>query len=257
MKFIGLISFFIIFKANAFTLNNNASMAFGHDEVQVNVASGFCTNLGINDSELLSIVSDAVEFWNHSPTSRIKLREGNLTSVSANYHTGLICNTGTSCDPNPTLAVSNDILLSCNNNATNFPSSGVLAVTVPNNYTSSTIIGSLVMLNDLSTNQFQSKSRDEKVAIIAHELGHAIGLGHSPVRDSLMYYAVVPLRRSLGQDDIDGITYLYPKQQPISCGTITDNKPNMFWPGIFIGFALSLLAAYALKLRPRITHSRS
>lgn len=257
MKFIFIFISLIFIKAYAFTLNNNASMAFGENEVRVNVAAGFCSNLGIDDNELLSIVNDAVEFWNHSPTSRLKIRGGGLKSVSANFHTGLICNSGTSCDPNPALAVSSDILLSCNNNASNFPSNGVLAVTVPNNYTNTTILGSLMLLNDQSNNPFQSKTRDEKVAIIAHEMGHAIGLGHSPVRDSLMFYAVVPLRRSLGQDDIDGITYLYPKEQPVSCGTISDISKKNTISGFFIGFIISILLAYALKLRPRIAHSRS
>ena len=242
--------------AFAFTLNNSASLVFNHDEVKVNIANITCTNIGIDAIELKSIVADAVnQYWNNSPTSRLKLRAGSIISAAAGYGTDLICNASTSCDPNPALAVASDILITCNTNATNFSSSAILAVTVPNNVTDKNIIGSLVMINDRPGNQFASKSRDEKISIIAHELGHAFGLGHSPVKDSLMYYSTVNMRTNLGQDDIDGITYLYPKQQPVTCGTISEkNNPNS-WLGLFLGIGLiALLNKFQfryLKLRPR------
>ena len=79
---------------------------------------------------------------------------------------------------------------------------------------------------------------------------------HSPVSDSLMYYSTVNMRSSLGADDIDGITYLYPKQQPVACGTISEkNNPNS-WLGLLIGFGLiTFLNKFQLrylKLRPRV-----
>ncbi|MBC7540942.1 MAG: matrixin family metalloprotease [Bacteriovorax sp.] len=254
-----LLSFLIIFStsAHAFTLNNTSTLVFGKDEVKVNVAAGNCANIGIDEHELISIISDAVnQYWNRSPTSRLKLRAGSIVSKIALYKTGPICTASTSCDPNPALAVDSDILITCNQNAVTFPSPSILAVTVPNNISGKTIIGSLIMINDRAGNQFVSSSRDEKVSIIAHELGHAFGLGHSPVKDSLMYYATVNMRKSLGADDIDGITYLYPKQQPVSCGTISDqNNPNS-WLGLLIGFGLiTFLRKFQfryLKLRPRV-----
>lgn len=232
--------------AQAFTMNNSAKIVFAQDEVKVNVAGGFCTNLGLTDEDLLSIVGTAVDnFWNKSPTSRLKLRKGSIVNVATDFHTGTICMPTTNCEPNPDLAVASDILISCNNNTANFSSSAILAVTIPNNISGTTIIGSLVLINDQASNQFDTKSRNEQAAIIAHELGHAFGLGHSPVQDSLMYYATMSKRMALGRDDIDGISYLYPKQQPISgCGTIDLNggdKPN-WWGGLFIGFSIIALA---------------
>ncbi len=253
LTFILLIHFSNLF---AFTLNNNVNLAFKKEKINVNLASGFCTNIGISDDEFLSIIEDAVsDYWNKVPTAKIKLLKGSKKSVSANFQTGLICNSGTNCDPNPALEVDSDILISCNNNATNFPSSSILGVTVPNHSEGSTLLGSLIIINDRADTQFDTKSRDEKVAIIAHEIGHALGLGHSPVKDSLMYYSTVPNRRSLGRDDIDGITYLYPKQQPISCGTVITENSTPQWPSLFIGFVLIYLVY--LKLRPRLAHSRS
>ena len=249
--FLSLLSF----NAQAFTMNNSAKLVFDHDEVTVNIAAGTCQNIGIDDTELLSIVRDSVDqFWNTAATSRLKLRAGSAISVAGAFRTASICVASTNCTPNPVIAVPNDIIISCNNNTTNFTSSSILGVTIPNNISGSTIVGALVLINDTASTQFGSKSRPEKVAIIAHELGHTFGLGHSPVNDSLMYYATVTQRTTLGRDDIDGISYLYPKEQPFKggCGTIDLNgsKPN-FWPGLFIGFSIIALAELFRKKSKR------
>lgn len=252
------LSFFLLLlfslKAQAFTLNNTAKLVFAQDEVKVNLAGGFCTNIGITDEEFLDIIGKAVDnFWNKSPTSRLKLRKGSVVNVSSDFHTDTICMPSTNCTPNPDLEVASDILISCNNNASNFSSSAILGVTIPNNISGSTIVGSLVLINDQASNLFDNKSAEQKASIIAHELGHAFGLGHSPVEDSLMYYATMANRKALGRDDIDGISYLYPKKQPFSgCGTVDlngEDKPN-YWGGLFIGFGVIALAEI-LRKKPK------
>ncbi len=230
------------FEVQAFTLNNNSKLAFAQDEVKVNLAGGFCTNIGISDEEFLEIVAKAVDtFWNKSPTSRLKLRKGSVINVDSAFYTDTICEPSTNCTPNADLEVTSDILISCNNNVSNFSSTAILGVTVPNNIGGGTIYGALVLINDQPNNYFKIKSSDQKASIIAHELGHAFGLGHSPVEDSLMYYATMANRKNLGRDDIDGITYLYPKKQPFSgCGTVDfsgGDKPN-WWGGLFLGFSI-------------------
>jgi len=253
---LNLFIFFFFQNAHAFSLNNSSNLVFPHDEVKVNVANITCSNIGIDVYELKSIVADAVDqFWNKSPTSRLKLRAGNVVSTAAAYGTDLICNASTHCEPNPTLAVSSDVLITCNSNASNFSSSSVLAITVPNNISGNKIIGSLIMINDQASTMFGNYSRSEKVSIIAHELGHAFGLAHSPVVDSLMFYRTVNLRNRLGSDDIDGISYLYPKRQPVTCGSINTQQNTTPWSGLIIGFFLVLLISKLqslyLKLRLR------
>jgi hypothetical protein len=128
---------------------------------------------------------------------------------------------------------------------------------VPNNISGDKIVGSVVLLNDTASTYLKNKSRSEKVSVIAHELGHAFGLGHSPVKDSLMYYSTIDLRTNLGADDMDGITYLYPKNQSVTCGSIdmnSKNKPDQVI-ALLLGVILSLVAYKTyeryLKLRPR------
>jgi len=244
MKLLMIISFILFSKAHAFTLNNNASAAFEKNEVLINVDSNGCASLSVTPEEMLGYAEAAAEkFWNSVPTSRLKLKRGSLVNAASAVRTGLICQTGTNCTPNPALAVESNILIACNNNATNFSNTAsVLGVTVPNNISGRNIVGALVLINDNGSNTFESRSYDEKVAIVSHEIGHAIGLGHSPVDDSLMYYQSVATRFKLGWDDIDGLTYLYPTEQPFSgCGSIsTENQgENLFI--LFTGFLLMLM----------------
>ena len=87
---------------------------------------------------------------------------------------------------------------------------------------------------------------------LAHEIGHAFGLGHTSISDALMFYATMDKRVALGQDDIDGMTYLYPAEQPkvLSCGSVnlnSTNHPN-WWGGFLVGLGLVFLFSKARKL---------
>ncbi len=221
-------------KASAFTLNNNLALSFEQDTVNTYVASGFCTNLGLSESEINDIVREAADrYWNTVSTSRLRIKAAGLTTVSSAYKTDALCTTSVpSCTVNSALQFTGGILVTCNNDTTsNFPTASLLAVTVPVAFAGKSILGSVLMINDTTSTPLKNKTRQEMVSLLAHEIGHAIGLGHSKVQDSLMYYLSIPERSGLGWDDVDGVTYLYPKEQPVSCGTVAtkdENSTRMF-----------------------------
>lgn len=253
VKALGLLTtlFFLCRSMHAFTLNNNIAAAFRNDEVSINVASHSCDNIGVTNSELLILIEEAVTtYWNRVHTSRLRLKKGRIINVSSLFQTDLACSNSpdSNCQINEDLKVSNDILVACNvepNNFSNNPSS-VVGVTIPNNINGTNIVGALILVNDIPGNSFEGLGRNEKIAVLAHEIGHAIGLGHSQLSQNLMYFQSISTRRGLGFDDVDGITYLYPVEQPFGgCGTIgfqknTDGSNNTFTSFLFFLVALMI-----------------
>jgi hypothetical protein len=63
--------------------------------------------------------------------------------------------------------------------------------------------------------------------VFAHENGHFVGLSHTDDKDALMYPFIGGAHCSLGTDDEEGATYLYPTQKAIVNGTVTDVLGNV------------------------------
>lgn len=69
------------------------------------------------------------------------------------------------------------------------------------------------------------------VTIAAHELGHSLGLEHSPVGSALLWHSYKGSRRYLAADDLDGIQQLYGSGQPISVRPIGSGVPSLLVRG--------------------------
>lgn len=247
----------------AWTLNNNFGAGFKKNKVKVYIESTTtCSNNGVTVNDLESMIKPSVDdFWNKVPTSNLKLEAAGFAGPVQSINTGRLCSpTDDACiaaaGVNLIPAV-DEIYIACNNNAVNFGSRNVLAVTIPVKFTSKKIAGSIILINDAyPSGEFGQLDRKDKIAVLAHEIGHAIGLGHSEDAAALMYYRTVNLRKRLGQDDIDGVSFLYPMLIDFfglsadgsangilgGCGTIsTENKRPPGNPPVQMAMALGAL----------------
>lgn len=273
MKIILLTLLFSSF-AQGWTLNNNFGAAFKDNNVKVYIDYDTeCSANRITADELADIVKNAVKFWNRVPTANLNLTAAGFSPATQNINDGRLCSpTDDACiiagnaDGNLIPAV-NNIIIACNAFQANFGGSNVLAVTIPNKFSGSKIVGAIILINE-DSNAFGSLSRSDQIGVIAHEIGHAIGLGHSEDTAALMYYRIMNQRKRLGQDDIDGVSFLYPMRGDLyglsengllgACGTIGKNNPPgnppLMQMGITLGLLILLFEIYRLfnrtKARP-------
>ncbi len=223
MKYLIMFLFTISF-AQAFTLNNNFAASFKKSKVKVSVA-GDSICAGITPASLEGLIRPSVDdFWNEVPTSRLRLKPSGFATpiLTVDINTARLCSpTDTACivdaaaDGDALIPPVEGILISCNSNANNFTNNSVVAVTVPNSFSGQKIKGAVILINNnanIAGEGLRKLSENDRIGVIAHEIGHAIGLGHAAESEAeaLMYFRVVDQRSSLGQDDINGVTYLYP-----------------------------------------------
>lgn len=192
----------ISLSSQAFTLNSSTNpnlKGWAGGEVQIFVNTANCP-AGV---DVIGLTQEAVKIWNNVPTSSIKVSYGGTTT-----------NTGSSTNP-PTVY--------CSTNFASIPGGpdpdavpGAASVSSPGGQ----IAAGQIFLNATSGDgNVGNFSYTALLIIMAHEIGHLLGLGHSHSTSALMYYdASAKDTYSLSQDDIDGISYLYPSNE------FSDNK---------------------------------
>jgi hypothetical protein len=177
------------------------------------------TSCGAND--LNSALEKAVDLWNSAPSTNLQI-EISGTSSATTY--------------------SSPPVIFCDNS---FGSGGLAngadpayvpgaGVVTTSNHT--IVTGALVLNTSGSNGNIANFTTNQLSIILAHEIGHVIGLGHSEDSSSLMYYnASAKTDLALAQDDINGISYLYPRDEladdlPLACGSISSSLPPSHWP---------------------------
>jgi hypothetical protein len=70
--------------------------------------------------------------------------------------------------------------------------------------------------SDISRDQAPQALDLQSVAV--HEIGHVMGLAHSPIQESIMFPNIAPhrIKRKLSKDDIQGVKQLYGLANPVS-----------------------------------------
>lgn len=177
-------------RAHAFTLLANLTGGWDTQELTFLVNESSCTALGISAGDLHAAIDAAVDIWNSVPTSNLKLVKGGATTGTSNANPPVIyCSTS----PGDSIAGTG--------------SAGVLGGRI--------VQGGLVLNGDNSKiAYFGSMTEARRLVTVTHEIGHVLGLGHSELNYALMYYSIgskADLR--LSQDDMDAMTWLYPRDE--------------------------------------------
>ena len=236
-----LLLLLISFNAHGFTLLLRNPARYPN-EITIRTSDADCSNAGLTAQGLREFVERAVDdYWNSVPTSRAKFKLGPSITIPASSTTTQMIALGSV----------GEIIVGCSDNATTFPSVSTLA---KGGMLTSEAIG-VVAINDIVSTRFGTADELTRVSTFAHELGHAIGIGHSRVEYSLMYYAAVTgiVNKYLTEDDADAITYLYPSDKELAglggaCGSIDlgddDDKkgPGSFVLTLLLGFLITVVA---------------
>jgi hypothetical protein len=219
--------------ASAFTLisTNPQQKGWAESNVVIQINPTNCPGT----LDLSGLVNDSAKIWNRVSTTILKISAGDLTSNTAMSSMPVIyCSTtfgsDTGADPDGTLGIA-EVALNGNNVGT-----GRIVLNVQS--------GADANLVNFSYEQIK--------IVIAHEIGHLIGLGHSEYEFALMYYNIgVKEKLNLSQDDVDGVTYLYTRDElgtmkPLGCGTVDSSTPsNLF---LWMLLCLPLIVLSSLRL---------
>ena len=187
------------------------------------------TNCTLPEATLYDILDTSINAWNGIPNSGLELSRSStpVTTTVAEFNAGTATQVPLIlCDPN--MAEADYIPGMTTNTALN---------------TAGFIIYSGILLNANTSGaaEISNLTKAELEVTIAHEIGHALGLGHSSDIDALMYYSIGNKPRAiLTQDDMDGITHIYPRNElsggAFGCSSVHGKSTRQtflwFWIGL-------------------------
>jgi len=227
-----LLTLFLGSSSQAFTLlSSSITSGWDTDTLTFDVNESSCTTLGITSADLNEAIDLAVNLWNTIPTSKLTIAKGSIVTTTAHASNPVIYCSNTSQDDNiPGVG-------------------GVGAVTGGHPST-----GSLILNGDSTKNTyFNNLSVTFRAIVLAHEMGHVMGIGHSEKNYALMYFDISTKENlNLSQDDVDALTWLNPRSDfsdgIMGCGTIKNigNKlpPSNGMGAVAFNWILLILIAF-------------
>lgn len=241
--------------SQAFTLICNSEcpnlQGWEGEELEIQLNSSECPE-GITQE-----IEDAFEVWNSISTAKLKLKVGGANNESVSTIVNRVSGSSPSAHPP---------VITCDANfQTTFSLSSaevdaILGVGTANTVGGETLNTGYIVLNTQSGagGDISTKSEIQRKIVIAHELGHMLGIGHSAETSALMFFNIgVKENLNLHQDDADAYSFLYPSDEPgegfLGCGQVQSGggsppKTPLFWAFLF----LPLLLWSQLKQRPQV-----
>lgn len=245
-----LLSLFLLLftlKSYAFTLSGNFSDGWSPSKLT------FYFNLTNCPTEVVGAFNDAADLWNSVSTSRMELAAGPTTSAATPGQ--VFASTATDI---PVIVCDNNFGATTSKDQNVVAGTGIAGITGGGGSLNN---GGLILNTSAGAASLNGKSKLQISIILAHELGHVLGFGHSSDKAALMYYdASAKKALRLSQDDWDAMTYLYPRDEfgddkLMGCGLLSNNGSNTSAHTLIILLMLMPLLLL-LKLRGSYNQNR-
>jgi len=199
-------TFLFASNASAFTLLGATTEVRGwsDDEILFHLNPTDCPD------NIASLLAKARAVWNSVPTSRLTMSVGTETNTTIDE----INNASATEVP--------AILCVMDMAGSNLDGSLIPAIAFGQNVDENGVLnyGAIAINVDESTSQSLTLMPEgTAIAVLAHEMGHILGLGHSTESKALMHQDVTKRKSAtLHQDDSDGLSYLYPRHESAGDG---------------------------------------
>lgn len=239
MKFIFLFLFSI--SSQAFTLST-FQKGWNTKTLSINLNPTNCP------SDISERLEDSFKLWNSVPTSSLKLSMGNQASATTTAE----LNAGTATDV-PVVICDTQFSSTVSVDGNSVAGVGFATGTDIKGHIS---YGGLVLNVQAGMGaSLTSMTTTQKNIVIAHEIGHMLGLGHSSSNPALMYYSIGGKEDfNLSKDDWDGLSYLYPRDElgqtnlAAGCGLVKNSSGSGSGPSAAL-FLLLIPFLYYFQLR--------